>query len=350
MITAKELAKKLGVSTSAVSLALNDRPGVSDETRHMIKEEAERLGYRQRSLRRKDPEPTGNIRYVIFLDSGLAVKETSFYSFVLRGIESKAKEFGYNVLVSYFNAADDWESQIDSLSKDTCGMIILATEVQEKHIRQMGKMQSVRELLSRIPVVLVDNSTELIDLDSVQSDNFRGAGKAADYLFGKGFRDVGYFRSTTHIESFAERGQGLQASRLAHGLSGVPLQVVDVGSSSDQAFADMNAFLDQGGKVASACFADNDIIAAACIHALKSHGYRVPEDVSVIGFDDMPLCTLFEPPLTTIGVKKTTIGRIAMFILNTRMSAGQSSIGENAPDACLRISLSAKVIERESVR
>lgn len=257
---------------------------------------------------------------------------------------------GVIVLVSYFSVDDDWTSQTKALSQDTTGMILLATELGEERIKKLMENEAIRDLWSRIPVVLVDNSADTLDIDSVKSDNFRGGRIAADYLFDRGYADVGYLRSTTHITSFDERGRGLMASRAAHGVGkDKPLSVIDVGSSSIQAEKDMDAYLDAGNKPAPAYFADNDIIAAACIHSLKDHGYRVPEDVSVIGFDDMPLCTLFEPPLTTIGVKKTTIGRIAMGLLRRRIEDGQTAVGDRAPDACLRITLSTRLIVRGSV-
>lgn len=351
-ITAKELADKLGLSPSAVSLALNDKPGVSEKTRSMVKEAASQYGFTQRSGRKKEPDAVvRSIRYVIFLDSGMAVKETSFYSFVLRGIEETAKQEGYNVLVSYFNADDDWTVQTEAMEQDTSGIIILATELQEEHVKKLVANSAVRRLWERIPVVLVDNATDCVDLDSVQSDNYRGARLAANYLFSRGFKDVGYLRSTTRISCFDKRCDGLMAARLQHGISkDTPLQIINVGSSSDQAFQDMDRYLDLGGKVCPAYFADNDIIAAACIRAMKNHGYRVPEDVSVVGFDDMPLCTLFEPPLTTIGVKKTTIGRFAADLLLQRIKAGQAALGPKAPDANVRMILSARLVLRESVR
>lgn len=350
-MTAKELAKILGLSPSAVSLALNDRPGVSDQTRKLVKAEAKKQGYRQKpSAHPAAEESIRSIRYVIFLDSGMAVKETSFYSFVLRGIESEAKRHGYNVLVSYFSAQEDWTEQARLLGMDVCGIILLATELQEDHFRRILTNQTICRQWSEIPVVLVDNSAALLDLDSVKSDNFCGARAAANTLFDRGFADVGYLRSTTRIASFVEREAGLQISRRDHGIGpDKALSVIDVASSADQAKVDMDAFLDGGGEPVRAYFADNDIIAAACIRSLKDHGFRVPEDVSVIGFDDMPLCTLFDPPLTTIGIKKTTIGKIAMHLLLERIQAGQSALGPKGPDACLKITLSTKLIERGSV-
>lgn len=360
MITAKELAAKLGVSPSAVSIALNGRAGISDKTRQMILEEAQRLGctgkrgpYRKKSdgaPRQAEPAaplPHGNIRFVIFVDTGMAVNETSFYSFVLKGIESHAKELGFNVLVSYFEADQDWESQFEALKTDVSGIILLATEVRDRHIQ---KYLDLKRPPMGIPLCLVDNATSMIDVDCIVSDNLRGAYRAVRFLLDRGFEDVGYLRSKTRVDSFDEREAGVRKARLEGGVpSGKPLSVIEVASSSELAYQDMYAYLENGGKPGKAYFADNDIIAAACVRALKAHGFRVPEDISVIGFDDMPLCTLFEPPLTTVSVEKELIGRLAMHILAERMHASRSLFGEEHASSCLRITSAAKLIERESV-
>ncbi len=367
MITAKELAAKLGVSPSAVSLALNGREGISDETRRRILDEAQRLGYHgkrgpyKKKVRGSSaaaglpshaaaPGTTaaGNIRYVIFLDSGMAVRETSFYSIVLQGIEAQAKELGFNVLVSYFDAGADWAVQMDALKKDADGIILLATEIRDEHILRYLDM----DLKLDIPICFVDNATSLADVDCVVSDNLRGAWRAVKYLFDNGFEDVGYLRSRTRIDSFDEREAGVRKARLEHGIPKTKkLSVVDISVSSDQAYQDMCDHLSAGLQPEQAYFADNDIIAAACVRALKEHGYRVPEDVSVIGFDDMPLCSLLEPPLTTVSVEKELIGRLAMQLLYRRMrSVSQQGSGMDPLTSFLRITSSARLIERESVR
>ena len=101
-----------------------------------------------------------------------------------------------------------------------------------------------------------------------------------------------------------------------------------------------------GQFVKAVCSFLAPIIAAACVRALKAHGFRVPEDVSVIGFDDMPLCSLLEPPLTTVGVEKELIGRLAMQLLYRRMLSAPA----HSLPSFLRITSSAKLILRESVR
>jgi LacI family transcriptional regulator len=342
-ITAKDIAEKLGVSASAVSLAMNGKPGVSIKTREKILAEAVRMGY---SIPKKPLSAAAqNIRYVIFLEGGDTVRETSFYSIVLQGIEAKAKEYGYNVLVSYFYSDGNWTDQIATICKDVAGLIILATEVEDSHIE---KAYSHGLENQTIPIVLVDNATSMVDVDCVVSDNLRGAYKAVTYLFSKGHPDVGYLKSKSRIDNFDERQSGVLKARKERGIDErAPVQSVDVGISSEQAYSDMCAWLDAGGKPLSAFFADNDIIAAACIRALKSRGYRVPEDVSIVGFDDMPVCTMIDPTLTTIRVMKEHLGMTAMEILHQRILNGEYALTDQRIGV-YRTTISTHLVERES--
>lgn len=342
-VTAKDIAEKLGISPAAVSLAMNGKPGVSIATREKILAEAVRVGYAKQT--ESTPISAQNIRYVIFLDGGATVKETSFYSIVLQGIESKAKAFGYNVLISYFDANGDWDEQITSICKDVAGLIVLATEIENRHIRKaiehgLGKQP--------IPVVLVDNATSMVDVDCVVTDNLGGAYHAVMYLLNKNHPDVGYLRSKSRIDSFNERESGVRKARWKFGISEhTPLQCINVGISSEDAFYDMGKWLDNGGKPLSAFFADNDIIAAACIRAFKSRGYRIPEDVSIVGFDDMPVCTMVDPPLTTIRVMKSLMGMTSMDMLYQRIQDGTHALSD-ARVGVLRTTISTHLVERES--
>ncbi len=343
-VTAKDIAEKLGISPSSVSLAINGKAGVSDETREKVLAAATRMGY----AINKPPAPgtTQNIRYVIFLEDGATVKETSFYSIILRGIEEKAKEHNYNVIISYFYSSGNWEEQIAAACKDVSGIIVLATEITDRHIKKanqygLGKV--------RLPIVLVDNATTLCDVDCVVSDGVQGAFKAASYLLEKGHPDVGYLRSKDRIDNFDERERGVRKARKEGGVSAsIPLQTVEVGIASEDAFDNMNEWLKQGGKPLSAYFADNDIIAAASIRALKAQGYRIPQDVSIAGYDDMPICTMVDPTLTTIRVMKTQMGTAAMEILNERI-VGEAYFLSNKELGVCRVTISTHMIERESV-
>lgn len=343
-ITAKNIAEKLGISASAVSLAMKGKPGISVSTREKILAEAVRMGY---SVQRKTSGVVAqNIRYVIFLEGGDTVKETSFYSIVLQGIEAKAKEYGYNVLISYFYSNGDWAEQISTVCKDVAGLIILATEVEDRHLEKAYTNGLEKQT---IPIILVDNATSMVDVDCVVSDNLRGAYKAVTYLLDKGHYDVGYLRSKSRIDNFDERQAGVVKARNERGLGdSATMQSVDVGISSEQAYYDMCAWLEAGGKPLSAFFADNDIIAASCIRALKSKGYRVPEDISIVGFDDMPICTMIDPTLTTVRVMKEQLGTTSMEILHQRILDGEIA-SANERTGVFRVTISTHLVERESV-
>lgn len=343
-ITAKDIAERLGISASSVSFAMNGKPGVSVATRGKILAEAERMGY---TIPKKQSfTATQNIRYVIFLEGGATVKETSFYSIVLQGIEAKAKEYGYNVLVSYFYSGGDWADQISAICSDVAGLIILATEVEDVHI---DKVFTYGVEKMNIPIVMVDNATSMVDVDCVVSDNLRGAYKAVSYLFDKGHHDVGYLRSKSRIDNFDERQAGVLKARKERGIGEqTPIQLIDISISSEQAYEDMCAWLDSGAKPLSAFFADNDIIAAACIRALKSKGYRVPEDISIVGFDDMPICTMIDPTLTTIRVMKEQMGMTAMEILHKRILNADYALTDQRIGV-YRIIISTHLVERDSV-
>lgn len=343
-VTAKDIAKKLGISPSSVSLVLNDKQGVSVETREKVLAEATRQGYIFKN--RNAAVANRSIRYVIFIKNGETVKETSFYSIVLRGIENRAKELNYNVLISYFYADGNWREQIDQMCKDVNGLIVLATEITDTDIEKAVN-SGIRNI--HIPIVLVDNATTKYDVDCVVSDSIQGAFEAVTYLLSHGHPDIGYLRSRSRIDNFDERLQGLQKARKEWGIeTSSKLQVIDVNIASQKAYEDMLEWLSNNNKPLSAYFADNDIIAAACIRALKTKGYRIPEDVSIIGYDDMPICTMVDPALTTIRVMKSQLGEAATELIHKRINQE-----ENLSDdyqGVYRITISTVFVSRDSVQ
>lgn len=342
-ITAKEIAEKLRVSPSAVSLAMNGKPGVSEVTRERILTEAVRTGY---STHKKEvPSSIRNIRFVIFLAGRQNMEEESLAPEILQGIEARAREYGHNVLVSYFHAGGDWAAQALNICRDTSGLIILAPGVEEQHV------EKARTLLERqkIPVVLVGNTTEFPDVDCVSADNLQGASLAVRYLLEMGHPDVGYFRARPRNDSFEERQAGVLHARRRFGMNDrTLLQYVDAGITSEQAYRDICRWLDQGGRPLSAYFADTDILAAAAVRALTSHGYRVPEDVSVVGFGDLPICMMMDPELTTVQVMREQMGVAAIDRLCCRLREEQGDLSGGDPGHC-RMIMSARLVKRGSV-
>jgi LacI family transcriptional regulator len=149
-------------------------------------------------------------------------------------------------------------------------------------------------------------------MDSVLINNVQGSYQATNYLISKCKAQPGYLHSSYLINNFSERADGFYKAVRANGMPTSKSIVHLLSPSVEGAYADMLALLDQGEETARCYFADNDLIAAGAIRAFRERGYKVPEDMAVIGFDNMPVCTYIEPGLTSINVPKQYMGEMAV--------------------------------------
>ncbi len=344
-ITARDLASKLGISAAAVSMALNGKPGVSPETRSKVLAAAAELGYATPKSRQAEQQAKNILSFVIFTGIGVA-EQTTFSNFVMRGAEAAAKEHGYRLLLHYFYADQPWDVQIKHIVSDACGVILLATDVS---VPQRNLFIQYSEIVS-VPVVVVDNFLFSAYTDCVGNDNTYGVKSAVSYLIECGHRKIGYLRSKQRVVNFDDRELGVQLSLAEHKELGLdPLQVIDVDISPDQAYRDIVAWLNAGNVPAAAFFAENDMLAATFIRALKECGYRVPDDVSVIGFDDVQICEMVEPPITTMQAFKERLGRVATTLLEFRIHSGDT-LQTSPQSGLMKIALSLQLKERASVK
>lgn len=347
-ITAKDLAKELGLSAAAVSLALNGKSGVSEKTRELVLAAAIKHGYAPPKSSGRILNTGKTICFMIYYEQSGVAEQTSFSTFVLKGIETGAKKYGYKTLFSYYHADQPFENQLDdTVSHGVSGIIILGTDMTEL------RKESITEFMSKyinVPVVIVDNFIFASYVDCVGNDNIFGAKSAVSYLIDQGHRKIGYLRSKQRITNYEDREIGIRLALSEHAdLSLAPLQVVNVDIASERAYADLCDWLEGNPELPDAFFAENDVVAAASIRAFKTRGIRIPEDVSIIGFDDIPICEMMEPTITTMRSFKTRLGEIAVDVLQDRILAGETfqTARENG---LMKISLSTQIIERNSVR
>ena len=343
-VTAKDIAEKLNISQSAVSLALNGKPGVSENTRALVLETAMQLGY-SRPDSSSLFSPAQTICFVRYAGKIVQIAEhTSFASFVLQGVEARATELGYSTQVRYLNAGDMYNPQTLEFIRNADGIIFLWTDITET---QLPEIEQLFGYLGSTPVVVVDSSLLANRADCVTNDCYGGAKAAAEYLLQTGHRHIGYVRAKQRIRNLCERERGIQDALDRAGMSLAATIEVDV--SSEGAFQDFDAWIKQQPLLPDALFAENDILAAAVIRVLKKHGYRVPDDVSVIGFDDIPMCEMLDPPLTTVHAFKDELGMVAVEILDRRIKRGEvphqmSSVG------LLNTTVSTRLVTRFSVK
>lgn len=204
-ITMKQIADRLGISVNAVSLALNDKVGIGEETRKKVLQAAEELGYLDQKLKYNKSYQSHNIcvmmRKVYFRDM-------HFYSKVLYGIEKEAAQKGYDVLIQF---TDDTLEIPACIERQKVAGIIIVGMIEERRLHMLKQFG--------IPIVLVDHCSYSANLDCILSDNCTGTWKATSYLINKGYQKIGFFGDPKYSFSIKERFWGyLEALAVLPGL------------------------------------------------------------------------------------------------------------------------------------
>jgi Transcriptional regulators len=332
-ISAKSIAKELGLAESTVSLALRGLQGISEDTRQKVLEKASEMGYHRAVV--PTAEQLHFLSLVLYKKHGIVLADTPFFSDLIQGIDQEAKRRGYQVFITYFYENQDLTEQMESLKRSLCsGVILLATEMQDKDLTPFEALN--------VPLVVVDRYFPEFDYDCIVINNIYGAKQAVQHLIESGHTRIGYLHSSLEIRNFRERYEGFMKGILRLGNpEEIKPPVVRVSTFADEATADMDAYLASRPVLPSAFFADNDIIASSCMLSLKKAGYRIPEDVSIVGFDNMALCKLTEPALTTMAVDKEQLGAFAADFLIRRIEGWTGSV--------IKIEVKPHFVERNSI-
>jgi len=201
------------------------------------------------------------------------------------------------------------------MDSDPAGIILLGTEMSKEDFLPFSRL--------RLPVVLLDVYMQDVDVDCILINNNQGAYLATDYLISTTKSQPGYLHSSYSISNFEERADGFYKAIRAHGMSSSKSIVHLLTPSIEGAAADMQEILNSGEAIARAYFADNDLIAIGAMRALQQKGYRIPEDIAIVGFDNLPMCNYINPPLTTINVPKKYMGEMAVVRLLALTEARQ---------------------------
>lgn len=297
-----DIARMVGVSPGTVSNALNNRNGVSKETKDKILAVAKELGYTRNHLRKQD----NTIKFVQIKRHGNVVGDTYFFSEVIQGIERKCRKNHFELSMVNINLAETTENEVKQYfqGETSDGIIVLATEMWSS---DQNMLKSASQ-----PLVILDNSFRLSDYDCVLIDNEGGVYSAIKYLVEMGHRRIGILHSSAYINNFYIRKKAFHFAMSDFGLSVRDEDVYLLSSNIEGAYQDMLKSLETINSLPTALFADNDLIALGAIRALKEKGYSIPEDVSIIGFDDTPFCEMSSPTLSTVCVDKQGMGALAV--------------------------------------
>lgn len=309
----KDIAERADVSIATVSLVLNNKPGVGQTTRRRVLAIAEELDYYQR--KHTFTTDRGTIRFLKIARHGHTVNRDHnvFISDYIDGIVQTAKELRYKTEITSFQTTPI-EKVADSVRHQPglSGAIVLGTELSRSDVATFHNTPT--------PLVFIDTFLDYTPFDFVDMNNEDSVFRVIEYFLANGHERVGIVRSSVKTRNFWLRDAAFQAAMRFMGRPVESRCSFDVDSTFDGAYYDMKGHLAAGAALPTALFCTNDIIAFGVLKALREAGVRVPDDVSIIGFDDLPASALLDPPLTSIAVSKREIGSTAMRRLVQRIN------------------------------
>lgn len=319
MPTLQDVAKKAGVSTATVSKVLSNTPYVSDSTRDKVLDAVEALGYRPNLAARALSSGKTTIVAVVFPHIYDTIFKDPLVMRVLEGIESVLTDEGYHILLSM--------PRVDSQSTPT-------DEPDEHYVRLLDSgyiegliaIDNVQSLSfagyaeqQKVPTVVLGHHRGAY---SVCSNNYMGGSLLMEQVLADGHRAIGLISVALETNmAIAERVQGMRTAyeKIFETAPVPPLQIVESDFSSAGGAEATHALLDAHPQL-TAIIAVNDRMALGALSALQARGKRVPQDVAVVGYDDIPLAAVAQPRLTTINQKPVDLGRAAANLLLKRLN------------------------------
>ncbi len=292
-ITMKEIAVIAEVNVSTVSRALNNDSAISSEVKNKIIEIANRYNYKRRKATSK------NISYVI--DKRYFLITSHFYNSIIAGIEEEIKKNGY---IFQFNSLKPEQFSLGNINiKNLAGMIV-SSHYHDDFIVEVER--------KGIPLVLVNYYLPTKNINAVTIDNIDGVITGIEYLSSLGHKRIAYLKGDTTTIGSSDRLFGYNRAVEMFDLDNDKDLILDCDLTIKSAYSAMKKFLDTQKDYPSAVMGVNDIVAIGGMEAIKEKKLKIPDDISVLGFDDIDLANDVIPHLSTMHVRKKTIGRLSI--------------------------------------
>lgn len=337
-MTLAQLAARLNVSPASVSIVRQGRPGVSDATRRRIQSALKANGYSYLPYAPEQSAPAGKhdgspqyIRLLKYYRSALLTdKNEGFVDAIIDAIDAIARTRNYKLVFSSLSS-NEFDQRLPELAEESCiGLLVIATEMEREEIEKLR--------ILRTPVVVLDCDHPALPFSSVTMNNRDLAYAAVARLRSLG--EVGYLCSSIRTGNFKARGNGYREALHDFGLPEREELCFSVTPVLNTACEDMNRLLDAGRRLPPALFADNDVIAIGAMRAMQAHGYRLPQDVNIIGVDNTMLSQICTPTLSSIQISCAALGEQAIQLLLDQI-ADPSGVQ-------LHIHIGSRLIVRES--
>jgi LacI family transcriptional regulator/LacI family repressor for deo operon, udp, cdd, tsx, nupC, and nupG len=309
MATLQEVARRAKVSIATVSRVLNKSDKVVPETRAAVEQALLDLGYRPNRVARRLRMNSGRAHLV-----GLIIPDIQnpFYAEIARGVEDVAYAHQYALILC--NSDENLEKErfyLDVMRDESVdGLVLPPFDETDLAVVEMVE--------SGMPVVCVDRSLAKVKTDLVEVDNYQGALEAVNHLIEKGHERIGLIEGRAHVSTSRERRRGYLDALAAHGITARKehMRAGDFKQESGRVLANELLAL---RKPPTALFVCNNLMTVGALAAIHNRGLRIPQDVAVVGFDDLPWAEALDPPPTVVRQPAYEVGRGAMELLLKRI-------------------------------
>lgn len=305
MVTIKDIAKEAGVSVATVSYVLNDRP-VSDEKKKKVLQAIEDLNYVPNEIARRLRVKKNNTIGLILPDI-----MNPFYPDLAKGCQDEAKKNGYNLIM--INTEDEEDQLVGVLNQVRQGGIdglILANALE----RDLEKVEAL--INTSCPVVLAHRDITSLDIDSVTANNHSGSYVATKHLINEGHEKLAFIEGIADSTVSASRKEGFLKAVKEVGIELNPEWLVKGYTKYDDSYQAAVQLLSLDEEIRpTAIFASSDLMALGALDAAKDYDYSIPDDIAIIGYDDLFLTSFRLVELTTVHVPRYEIGRRAASML-----------------------------------
>ena len=330
--TIKDVAKVANVSITTVSRVSNGSKGVSAKTRRRVLNAIRKLGYSPSAM-------ASGLKTRISKSIGIAVPDTigDFYGEVINGIESVATENEYNLIISLnHHIVEEELSAVNFFkAKKVDGAILVTTSGDDDYVNFL--------INEGYNIVLLDRDPHGLKVDTVKIDNFHGGYIATEYLLSLGHSNILFIEGVSYIDSSKERFNGYKKALKDKEIKFNNDFILSGDFTVRSGYSSVKKYLEKYGLNFTAIFAANDQMAMGAIKALNDKGISVPDEVSIIGFDDSYISPYTIPPLTTIKQRREEMGKVAAELLLDRISSYNDE--ERTPR---QIIIPVELVERKS--
>ena len=316
MATVKDVADLAGVSTATVSRVLNNHPQVADETRSRVLWAMEQLGYQPNRVARRLRMKSTQILGLIISDIA-----NPFFTSVVRGIEDVAYANEYSLFLC--NSDEDPAKEalyVDVLQAERVAGIIISPADENS--------TSCEPLLrNALPITVMDRRLRLFDVDTVLVDNVKGACQATSHLIHLGHHRIGLIGGPSQITTGRERREGYEKALSEHGVE-LDQRLIKIGDFKQYSGYQKACELLEMDDRPTAIFTANNLMTLGALNAIHEKGLKVPQDVAIVGFDDMPWAPSLDPPLTAVAQPTYELGCTAANLLLRRIADKDRKIVE----------------------